>query len=312
MPDLAYILQRIQERFPRTDPVLEAMLATDIIGTLIPDVCHHYPWWFLHGGAGIGGGSGFASAFPLDEEQLPDLPRPFGNWLDRGWLLVDEGVTDYIIGDTARPGDGDLDPTTWSSVLVNRVNTVRMYELDGNCQRFVDVVSPQIFRDRRQLGEEDVCMPCIATTVDEFVEGTKTSVLKLSPTPDKAYIAQVDFSLTVPPTISVGPGPLNITNIVIDEYPELVINLGMFLAAEYFNEQRLMVYYEQKVWGNPPKGSVSRNAQKGGLVGRMKRDDRIRQGRREKSLSYESGNPFTGNGNRQNRRQRSFYGRYYQ
>lgn len=310
MPDLQFILDRIKERFPRTDCDLERHLSEDIIGTHIPDVCRHYPWWFLDGGAAGGGGT-FQQSFPVTEASLTAHTFPFENWLDRGWLLIDEGVDSYVMGDTAKPGEGDLDSTTWDAVLINHLKTVRIFDFAGNCIRTLEVMRPDNYRDAAIYSTESQGEPCRATLMEEYVGGRRVSILKVNPLPDGQYVAQLDFQLQVPPTISTGTGAFEVSNIVIDTYPELVIAMGMLMAAEYFNEQRLMAYYEAKVWGSPAKGSVSRNAQKGGLVGRMKRDSRIRKSQREKAISFQLGNPFSA-GNKQGgrNRNRGYYGRY--
>lgn len=310
MPDLQFVLDRVRVRFPRMTDELEAMLAEDIIGTHIPDVCRHYPWWFLDGGS-VGGGSALTSAFPLSDSDISSWSFPFEQWMDRGWLLLDEGVDTYVVGDTALPGEGDQDPATWAPVLVRSLRTARRYHLDGSRETLMESLKPDQFRDLATYEDGRYGEPCRITVMEEYVNGDRVSVIKVNPVPDKCYLVQVDFRLQIPPTISTGVGPNDKTNIVIETYPELAINLAMLAAAEYFNEARAMQYYEQKLWGTPLKGSISRAAQKDGIIGRMKRDDKIRKQQRERSIEYRLGNPWSPNRRpgRSNFR-RSFYGRY--
>lgn len=291
MPDLQDVLDRVRQRFPRTDAVLESMLAEDILSTHIPDICRHYPWWFLEGGA-VGGGGTFQDAFPVTDSDLTAWTFPYGNWLDRGWLLIDDGVDSYVCADTAKPGDGDTDASTWSAVLVNRLTTVRIWDLSGECSGKLEVLYPEIFKDYAMYGDTE-CKPRRVTVVEEYVDGERVSVLKVNPVPDKKYVLQVDFSLQIPPTVSTGGGANDKTNVLIDTYPEVAITVGMLAAAEYFNEARAIEYYTRKLWGAPTKASVAKTAESGGYIGRMKRDNRIRKLQREKSLRYHKGNPYS-------------------
>lgn len=308
MPDLQYILDRVKQRFPRTDDVLEAMLAEDLLATHIPDVCRHYPWWFLDGGA-TGGGGSFQSAFPVTDEDLEDWVFPYGNWLDKGWLLIDADVDTYVCADTAMPGEGDQEASTWSPVLINHLRTARLFEMCGSSYNKLEVLLPEIYRDQAVYGSTR-CKPCRITVVEEYVDGDRVSVLKVNPTPDTNYILQIDFVLQVPPTFSTGGGANNKTNVLIETYPEVAINLGMLAAAEYFNEARAMDYYQRKLWGAPGKASVSRSSESDGYIGRMKRDSRLRKTQREKALVYHHGNPHSDRRGRRPAFSRPWFGFY--
>ena len=283
------ILARVRVRFPRTDRDLESMLAEDIMGTLIPDVCRQFPYWFLEGGS-LGGGGSLTSAFPFTEADLASWVFPFENWMDRGFLLIDPGIESYVVGDTSKPGDGDLVPSTWAPVLVNHLVNARLFSLQGDCKSPLDVVRVEVYKDRARYNTN--CRPVQVTWTDEYISGVKKSVFKFNPIPDKHYIVQLDWNVCVPPTLVVGQEEdYEITNIILETYPEVAINLGMLQAAEYFNESRLMQYYERKLWGTPAKASPKTMAETEGLIGRMKHDTRIRKTKRDRTMPSYKGNP---------------------
>lgn len=280
------ILDRVKLRFPRTDSELEAMLAEDIMGTLIPDVCRQFPYWFLEGGS-LGGGGSLAAAFPFEESDLASWVFPYENWMDRGFLLLDAGIESYVVGDTYLPGDGDSDPNTWDSVLVNHLMTARVFDLKGGCKQYLEVARQEIYKDGAVYDKQ--ARPLRVTWTDEYIGGVKKSVFKFNPVPDKHYIVQLDWNVCVPATIPRGSSEFEVTNILIETYPEVAINLGMLAAAEYFNEARLVQYYERKLWGTPAKASPRSASETEGLIGRMKHDTRIRKRERHPSLPFSRG-----------------------
>ncbi len=285
------VLHRVKIRFPRTDADLESLLAEDIMGTLIPDVCRQFPYWFLEGGA-LGGGGGVTSAFPFTESDLSSWTFPYENWMDRGFLLLDPDIETYVVGDTLRPGDGDQDSSTWVSPLVNHLVNARIFDLTGSTKSYPDINRIEVYKDKARYS--NTCRPTQVTWTDEYISGVKKSVFKFNPVPDKHYIVQLDWNVCVPPTLVVGAEEdYEVTNIVLETYPEVAINLGMLQAAEYFNESRLMQYYERKLWGTPAKATPTTMGETEGLIGRMKHDTRIRKTKRDRTMPFYRGNPRT-------------------
>lgn len=268
--NFAYVLQRVGERFPRTDSVLQAMITNDIFKNFIREICSQYPYWFLK----VVPGHTFPASFPLaNEAALTSYTKVTGAWLDRGWLHVQPGVARYVFSAPAEFGESfDDDASFWSDVQIQQLDYVKEFNLRGSFIR--DLECKPGSGHFTQTDWSSRGQPAIAlweTGVDD--SGNRISWLRFNPTPQNHAIYAVGFTLRVPINYDPdSPSTGNTTNRMLEEYPEVFIHAGMLQAAEYFNEARNIEYYSKKLWGIPNDGGKGKTKQAEGSMAKMKRD----------------------------------------
>lgn len=272
--NFTYVLDRVKQRFPRTDAELELILATDIFENFTRDICSRFPYWFLQYPPGYT----LPADFPTDEADLISRTPVFGEWLDRGWLRVEPDKDRYLLSAPADLGDNfDQDAAYWTNVDSQMVDFVKEFAYNGSMARDLEVVGDSRYFTVAEFNEE--LQPRIVFWETGEIDGERVSWLRFNPTPKRYHIYAVQFRLKQPvdydPGLAVPTG--DFTNRMLEEYPEVLINAGMLMAAEYFNEEKAVLYYRSKLYGNPDDGRRSvRGKQNEGLIARMKRDSHRR------------------------------------
>lgn len=265
----AYVLDRVKERFPRTDSVLEAMLADDIFKNHIRAICSKYPYWFLE----VPPGYTFPTQFPITEAALTAYSPVVGSWLDRGWLRVQPNISRYLIAAPADFGtDFDTDVAYWSYTEIQKVNFIQEFSLSGEPVMDLEAVGGNRYASRVSYAATGRPLQvCWETGV--HTDGKRVSWLRFNPTPKSYGIYQVKFTLKAPIQYEVSSGVY--TNRMLEEYPEVVIAAGMIEAAKYYNEEKAIMYYNTELYGSPNDGRKGfRGKQTEGKIAEMKRDSR--------------------------------------
>lgn len=266
MASLAYILDRVRRRFPRTDRNLEDMLATDL-PEQFRQLCSRYPFWFL---------SVYPSSYNLEQTYESVVEASGENavesWIDKGWLRTSKYVTDYDFWvpaalETSATYDDPDESLLWVPAQVRKLEFVKMYERTGAVKADLPVVNMDKFYSFASFGMTTPGEPVMAT----LVRSPGGCALRLHPVPADTYILAVGFRLAVTPFYRESG---DITTAAFQLYPELGINLGLLAAAEYFGELPAVQYYTQKLFGNPPKGTNMSMSASGGIVGDILKESR--------------------------------------
>lgn len=258
------VLDRVKTRFPRTDSALETMLQTDIFENFTRNICSQYPYWFLR----YEPGNNLPLNFPTDDTDLQSRTPVFGDWLDRGWLRTSPGKNKYLIAAPANLGDPyETDSSYWSYVEVRSVEYVRQFNYNGSLVADLEVVRGSRYENQSNYANQN--QPRIVKWETGNLNGEQVSWLVFNPVPENYGIYAVEFMLRVPLNYASGS---SYTNRMLEAYPEVLINAGMLMAAEYFGEYQAIEYYRGVLWGIPDDGRIGKMKQREGLIAKMKRD----------------------------------------
>lgn len=259
---------------------------------VVRTICSEYPYWFLR----VEPGNVFPKSFPISSDDLLGWDRPFSRFLDRGWLLVDSGDDTYSIATTALPGYGDQNSDFWDFVPIQQVNSVKEFDMSGDCVKSLTISRGSRALSNKTYNKEGQPSEVLWET-GQSVDYQTFSWLTFNPKPDRTRIYQLDFFLSYP--LDFFPIPNNqevYSNSFIQNYPEVAVAIGMLYYSEWYNDARLMTYWDQKLHGNAQAVTASNRE---GLIGGMRKDSVRRKDQGTFSVPvYTGGREATGGGNR--------------
>lgn len=265
----ATILNQVKRRFTRSDSTVEADFNT-YFDQYIRTICSEFPYWFLR----VEPGKEFPASFPFTTTTLAAWVRPLGRWLDRGWLYVDDTDDTYNMAAPAVVGLGDQDAGFWSYVPIQRINSVKEFDLQGNFERDLEVIHGSRALSQKNYTREGQPQTVFWETGQD-ADFNEFSWMTFNPKPDQPRVYQVDFHLAYP--IDFLPDeeePTEYSNAFFQNYPEIATILGLRYYAEWYNDLRLLEKFEQRLHGHPQGATVE---QREGLIGGMKKDTERRK-----------------------------------
>ncbi len=215
--------------------------------------------------------------FPLDDTDALEALTAYDDndqWIDRGWLRTEAGVSSYEFHAPAEIIVGDQDADYWAASMVQQVNFVRRYSLKGELVEDLEV--SDINRNTVLNGWTAQGVPCEAF----WEKGREKSILRLKPTPDDSYILAVSWyqSRPIPYYFTAqDEADDNYTHVFMQQYEEAVQAAACLYAAEYFSEAPAIEYWTTKLTGAPPKAGNKLDDATGGLIGLIKKDSARRR-----------------------------------
>lgn len=270
---LAYVIDRINERYGRQKASVRARLVGDL-NEWISRACRRFNFWFLNMDPGLS----LVSMFPLPGTDLDLLPvvkgRFKGRWVDKGWLSTVANTPSYSFAyptlDIAEPEFFDqapLQPKGWAWGEIAQLLYVKEFDSTGSFLRDLPILP---YSEYMTFAKWD--KPTRPDRVT-FQTASGVSVLHFAPTPDQAYLYQVRVKLANLMPLDRADS----TNAMLQTYPEMVITAGLLIAAEYFHEEKEIAFYSAKLYGgeyaqtqDPTKSTP------GGLLGEALADSRRR------------------------------------
>lgn len=266
---LAYVIDRINERYGRQKASVKARLVGDL-NDWISRACRRFNFWFLEQDPGLD----IVDQFPLASTDLSLLTPVFDNWVDKGWLVTEANTPSYAYAcptlqaaSLSSVETQPLDPKAWSWADLSNLLYVKEFDSTGSFLRDLPILSYSDFmtftRWDRQTRPDRVT----------FQTANGVSVLHFAPTPDQAYLYQIRAKLA-----SLLPlDRADSTNEMLQTYPEMVITAGLLIASEYFHETQEIQYYATKLYGS--EYAMLQDPTKvtpGGLLGEAIADSRRR------------------------------------
>jgi hypothetical protein len=259
---LAQVVASVRRRFQRWDTEIEAELNSYLSKEVVQDICRTFPFWFLK----IQPGSVFPAAFfPGDETDLALATPVVGNWLDRGWLYLETGVSNYKVWSPAAAGpDHDTTANKWFATPLQKFDYAIQYNLQGHPAGEFEVYNHTDSR-RSQNMMHYGSSGCATSLVWENVTegGEEVAYIRVQPTPETDGLIAVCYTLAYPANFTSGSST---TNRFFTSYYEAAVAAGIIFVAEYFGDAVALEKAEHKLYGIPgaPKSK--------GLIGKMRKD----------------------------------------
>lgn len=253
------------------------------------EICTIFPFWFLR----LEVGAGFlTSEFPLSQDDLDNashisIPNhsDVTCWLDRGILRTEEGVAQYPLAGPAETPVGDRTGSYWSLAKFQKPLYVKPISLKGSVGPELPIQVGQVFLENNYSSVQGA--PCFAY----FESGREGDYIRLSPTPDRAYLLAVSWVLAEPLDYFLSPGDVvanNYTNKFLQEHEEVYSYIVMLKAAEYFNDAPNIEFYRNALFGD-----MNRSVGKiGGKLGDLKRSHQRRARQAASSIPIWKSNPM--------------------
>lgn len=297
---LAYVIDRINERYGRQKASVKARLVGDL-NEWISRACRRFNFWFLH----LDPGLGVVSQFPLASSDFSSLTEKKGNWVDRGWLRVEANTPYYLFAYPSQEGidtSGAVVSKGWMWGEITHLLSVKEFDSEGSFLRDLPVLPYSEFSTFTKWDKQT--RPDRVT----FQTVNGTSVLHFAPTPDQAYLYQVRAKLASLPPLDRADS----TNVMLQTYPEMVITAGLLIAADYFHEAQEIQYHAVRLYGaeyaqyqDPTKVTP------GGLLGEALADSRRRnKSEADQMRVYQSSHRALGRDNGRVRSRYPFEGYY--
>lgn len=266
---LAYVIDRINERYGRQKASVKARLVGDL-NEWISRACRRFNFWFLEQDPGIK----IIRQFPLAQTDFSTLTKQFGNWVDKGWLLAESGTPCYSFAYPSREwlklDSGEITEDGWLWGEITHILYVKEFDSTGSFLRDLPVLPYSSFNTFTKWDKK--------TRPDRvsFQTVNGVSLLHFAPTPDQKYLYQVRTKLAALPPLDRADS----TNDMLRTYPEMVITAGLLIAADYFHEAQEIQYHSARLYG--AEYAATQDPTKvtpGGLLGEALADSR----RRDKS-----------------------------
>lgn len=301
---LAYVLDRINERYGRQKASVKARLVGDL-NEWIARACRRFSFWFLNQDPGLD----IVDQFPLASTDLSTLTPIKGRWVDKGWLVTQANTPSYAYAyptveavDPTASDSQPLDPKAWTWGELTHLLYVKEFDSTGSFLRDLPILPYSEFMTFTKWDK-----PTRPDRVT-FQTGNGVSVLHFAPTPDQAYLYQVRARLANLLPLDRADS----TNAMLMTYPEVVITAGLLIAAEYFHEAQEIQFYSMKLYGGEYAQVMDpTKVTPGGLLGEVIADSRRRSKSEADQLRvYASSNRALGRDNGRIRSRYPFHGFY--
>lgn len=271
---LAYVLDRIWERYGRQKASVKARLVGDL-NEWINRACRRFNFWFLHQDPGMA----VVQSFPLTASDFSELTPQRGQWVDKGWLLTLADTPSYMYAyptiekvDYLNADDPPVTEQGWAWGEITNLLYVKEFDYLGCFLRDLPILPYSEFMSFMKFDQKT--RPDRAS----FQTANGVSILHLAPTPDTGYLYQVRTKLAQLPPLDRADS----TNVFLQTYPELVITAGLLIAADYFHELQEIQLYSMRLYGGEyAQTQDPTKVTPGGLLGEALADTR----RRNKSES---------------------------
>lgn len=136
---------------------------------------------------------------------VPDTFDTAPYWYDKGWLVVQEDVTEYPFV--------YYDSTSPINAFIRELRQVSYYDFEGDLVGHLETFTPQVFFRQASLMDEG--SPLYAT----YDHRADASYLKISPIPQEKYLLQVYYVLKSFPYVTESN-----TNYILMNHSNVVIN----------------------------------------------------------------------------------------
>lgn len=185
----------------------------------------------------------FTTNFPIATvADLVSLDVAGYRWPSAGWLYVVDGTSTYEVYNPVYPTS--TASTThlsnyWLKQDVKNIDTIYEYDLTGSQVGEIAVLGREKTMAKSNYGTANKGHP---NTVSLYKNGFR-SFLVFNPVPDGYYLYQVAYSLASPTPFDTPES----TNQFMENYPDVVVNMGLQAAAEHYEKWDTSSYYNNLV-----------------------------------------------------------------
>lgn len=259
---VAEVKESIVRRFLHNASDFDEKIETEI-DDWIRVLAQSFPYWFLT----IYPGAEIIPQFPITD--LTTLTPLAGRWVAEGWLVTEAGVATY---DFYHPLERDeaTDPSWWAPCKLSRLDFVSEFTKDGayggrlSTPEYESALIGASYKSRAR--------PRVA-----MWHNTETKAqITFNPTPDKAYLYAMQFSIKDPPTYQDGVDPDTsdpiLRNRFITGASEAVILYGLYKYASHVGEGALKKDYGDELWGEGNNLYGGQAGRLGGLLGLLQKE----------------------------------------
>lgn len=281
------VKERILGEFPRQAAQFEDIVDAKL-DAWISELSDVFPFWFLTPPVG----EALRPLFPISDLTAVTSMAPSvgGCWLDSCWLRTTAGQAVYDVYVPLEDQEAD-NPTWWRKEKVRQVDFCYEFSKEGTflynlpVPEYEDALLFSSFRTQQR--------PTQLTwrTIEDRTQ------FVLNPTPDKAYLYVIQFSIRSPKSY-LDPSSGYNRNRFITHASEAVVAKGCLEAAKFFDEMELVKYWRNELYGTPEEAQGGVSALTGGILGRLRKVTISRpRHSREQLKAYGSLAQATGLGN---------------
>lgn len=278
-------LRRQQRRNSEVEDIIKASIQNYIR----EDICTIFPFWFLRMEVGVGF---IPEHLPMTQDDLDNFAHiaipghpDVDYWLHRGILRVKPGQHSYELFAPAEVPAGDSNGAYWVGAKFQKPLAIAPITLKGE-------VEPEIPCHNNQMFMHNIgCVRPGKPSVAYLESGRERDILRISPTPDRAYLLAVSWVLAEPLNYYLSPadaGTENYTNKFMQEHEEIYSFVVMLKISEYFGDLPNFEFYKRELFGEMNRG-VGRL---GGKLGDLKRAHERKLKQHKASIAIYKSNPL--------------------
>lgn len=264
------VINIAMRRQSRRNTEIENLVRASLKEYIKEEICTIFPFWFLR----VEPGGGFLSQeFPMSQDDLenaahvniPGFPN-VDYWMDRGILRLKEGQSEYELFAPAETPVGDRVGAYWVGAKFQKPKYCKLISTKGTIGPEIPITHSQVF-----LQNQVPCVPGPPQML-HLESGRERDIVRVTPTPDKAYTLALSWILAEPLNYYLDPEDVateNWTNKFIQEHEELWVYFAMLKIAEYFQDLPNIEFYKKEIFGEANRGVGIT----GGKIGDLKRSN---------------------------------------
>lgn len=244
----------MKRKFGKSSAELEANIE-GYLEDRFREIITDFDYWWTY----VSPGFVLPTGFPYSV--LPALLA--GRFVDQGWLMLQEGVEFYQLQFAS--SQSTTAPSSFAPAEASRIRFASLYDVSGTFLDNLAVDNPEGYFSKGSYGSVNKGTPICCTP--HTINGA--TYLRFRPTPDREYFVALGFQLA---TIPFVPDGASRTNLLLETYPRVVMQMAGLEYAEYYHDDKMLQFYYRELYGQTDSGKIRGDMNWEGSIGRMKRD----------------------------------------